>query len=83
MDSVFDLVEAINDEVTGYSERCGNTPVALTVSPQSYRRLLEMKMNGDAEQGARKTALRYVAIGNHMLKIVIDEALADSEVQVL
>lgn len=83
MEPVFDLVEAISFEVTEYADRCGNTPVALTVSPQSYRRLLEMKMTEEDSQTQRKTALRYVAIGNHMLKIVIDERLADSEVQVL
>ncbi|HEX9657042.1 MAG TPA: hypothetical protein VGB89_09060 [Bacteroidota bacterium] len=83
MEPVFDLVEAISFEVTEYADRCGNAPVALTVSPQSYRRLLEMKMTEEDSQTQRKTALRYVAIGNHMLKIVIDESLADSEVQVL
>ncbi len=83
MEPVFDLVEAISFEVTEYADRCGNAPVALTVSPQSYRRLLEMKMTEENSQTQRKAALRYVAIGNHMLKIVIDESLADSEVQVL
>jgi len=83
MEPVFDLVEAISFEVTEYADRCGNAPVALTVSPQSYRRLLEMKVTEEDSQTQRKTALRYVAIGNHMLKIVIDESLADSEVQVL
>ena len=42
MNSVFDLVEEINEKVTEYFYSTGLKPSTLEISPGSYRRLLEI-----------------------------------------
>lgn len=84
MGQIFDLVEAINFEVAVYTDRCGSTPSEVSVSPNSYRRLLELKMTELSPNSSNLTctALRYVGVGDERMKIVIDETLEDTEVRV-
>jgi len=84
MGQFFDLVEAINVEVAVYTDRCGLAPTEVSVSPTSYRRLLEMKMTelSPSFSTAGCTALRFVGVGDERMRIVIDETLDDTEVRV-
>ena len=83
MNSVFDLVEEINERVAEYFYRTGLKPNSLAVSPGSYRRLIEIASSeraiGNLVVGCR--ALRDVTTGFGKVHIVIDEIMSDTEVE--
>jgi hypothetical protein len=71
MKLVFDLVEEIYDRISEYLFETGEQPRTVTVSPHSYRRLLEIWQVDPLNLG-------YLAT----LSIRIDELLPDTEVRV-
>lgn len=82
MNEVFDLVAAIVERANEFSDRTGVSASSISLSPSSYRRLLEIN--------ARQTAIGNLIIGcvpiNEIevpaarLRVVIDEMLADTDV---
>jgi len=82
MSQVFDIIEQINERVAEYAERIGRRAFTLSVSPRSYRRLIELKAQANAIGnliiGCGPLEEFETVVGN--LRIIIDETLADTDI---
>ncbi len=84
MKHVFDLIETINDKVMQYFDETGRTPTTITISPNSYRRLLEIKTD-EAKTG--NLIIGYAPITEIQtplgrIRLQLDEMLSDTDVEV-
>ena len=84
MKNVFDILEAIEEKVAEFLDRCGRIPAAIILSPGSYRRLVEMRSMditvGNLIIGC--VPLKEVDTSAGKVNVVIDEMLSDSYVEV-
>lgn len=84
MKNVFDIIEAVEEKVAEFLERCGRLPNGLALSPGSYRRLIEIRSTdftlGNLIVGCLAMN-RYEAEAG-CVNIVIDELLPDTSVEV-
>ncbi|HAL57852.1 MAG TPA: hypothetical protein DCP63_15655 [Bacteroidetes bacterium] len=84
MQDVFDLVQAINQKISQHHDQTGRKPRSVSVSPNSYRRLLEIKAweerFGNLIIGCFPITLIATARGS--LPLLIDELLPDTTVEV-
>jgi hypothetical protein len=84
MEQVFDIIEAINEKSREYFYARSQKPVMLSVSPGSYRRLIEIRAAegriGNLIIGC--SALEEVVTAVGKLKVVIDEMLQDTAIQI-
>jgi hypothetical protein len=82
MNQVFDLLEAIREKLLSYARRTGAIPAEVSISPGSYRQLVELK--------AREGRIGNLIIGCFPLtdietplgriRIVIDELLSETAI---
>lgn len=84
MKQVFDLIDTIIESAMDYFGRTGVKPVAVAISRGSYRRLLEIKSweerIGNLIIGCRPLEEIETPLGK--IKIVIDELLVDTSVEI-
>ena len=84
MNQVYALIEAIDTEVKLYFDRTGASPEAISISPVSYRQLLETRAKcertGDQVMGCWRIDAVETPFGN--VRIMIDELLLETEVDV-
>ena len=85
MNEVFDLVGAILESVEEFVSRTGVAPSVLSLSPASYRRMIEI---GSSEQPTRDSAIGCPAIDEidtafGRIRVVIDELLPDTSVDLV
>lgn len=84
MNNVYDLLEAINQKVEKFFEQEHAGPCIISLSPGSYRRLVELKADshrvGNLVIGCTAICEFHTAIG--VFPVSIDELLSDTEVSV-
>jgi hypothetical protein len=84
MEQVHDIIETINERIRDYLHRKGLVPTSIAISPGSYRRLLEIAAwdgrIGNLVIGCRPLRAIETAFGT--LRVIIDELLADTAVEV-
>jgi hypothetical protein len=83
MNQVFELLEAIKEKVTSYIQRMGGIPAEISISPNSYRRLVELKAwegrIGNLIIGCFPVTVIETPLGK--IRIVIDELLSDMAIE--
>ena len=84
MKNVFDIIEAVEEKVAEFLDRCGHFPSGLALSPGSYRRMIEIRSAdialGNLTVGSR--AMDQYETDSCTLTVVIDELLTDTCVEV-
>jgi len=84
MEQVHDLIEAINEGIKDYVHRTGLVPTSISISPRSYRRLLELTAwegrIGNLVVGC--VPLIEIKTTSGKVKVIIDEMISDTEVEV-
>ena len=84
MKKVFDLIEAINEEVMAYSEENGKAPREISISRDAYRRLLKIKSEenviGNLVIGC--APITEIETETGTIRLVIDEMLAETDIVV-
>ncbi len=84
MNKVFDVLEAINERIRKYVSCAGSSPTSVQLSPSSYRRLLEIN-SVDQEIGDLLIGcipLRSITTAWGSIRVVIDEMLGDTDVEI-
>ena len=84
MKQVFDLIETINEKAEEYFKTKERKPATVTVSPRAYRRLLEIRLAEllDTGRDVLLTAMETISTGVGSLRIIIDEMIADTVIEV-
>jgi hypothetical protein len=84
MNQVFELLETIKVELTSYLQRKGVIPAGVSISRNSYRRLVELKAwegrIGNLVIGCSPLTHFETPVGK--IRIVIDEMLSDTAVEI-
>lgn len=84
MKQIFDLLEAINEQVMLFAEQHGQTPDEVCVAREAYRRLIEIRADetriGNLVIGCVLMTVIETALGN--VRLSIDEMLSETEVKV-
>jgi hypothetical protein len=83
MNQVFDLLEAIKEKLLSYARRTGAIPAEISISPGSYRQLVELKAwegrIGNLIIGSFPLTDIETPLGK--IRIMIDELLSDTAVE--
>jgi hypothetical protein len=84
MNQVFELLETIKSRVTSYLQRQGVIPAEVSISPSSYRQLVELKAwegrIGNLVIGCSPLTDLKTPFGK--IRLVIDEMLSDTAVEI-
>ena len=83
MNKVFDVMQKINEKTEMYHEKTGKKPAMLFVSREIYRRLIEMMSIGLGNLVIGCSPLSELETSLGKLRVVIDEMLAETGIQLL
>jgi hypothetical protein len=84
MNQVSDLLEAIKEKLLSYARRTGATPAEVSISPGSYRQLVELRAwegrIGNLVIGCSPATHLETPLGK--IRVVIDEMLSDAVIEI-
>lgn len=83
MNKVFDVMQAINEKTKMYHEKTGKKPATLFVSRDIYRRLVEIMSFALGNLVIGCSPLSELETGLGKLRVVIDEMLAETGIQLM
>ena len=84
MEQVFDVIEAIMEKVGTYYDEQGILPASISISPRSYRRMLQIKSDetevGNSTGGCAPITEIHTPLG--IIQLQLDEIMSDTDVEV-
>lgn len=81
MNKVYDVMQAINEKTRMYHEKTGMKPSTVSVSRDNYRRLIEMLSIALGNLVIGCTPLLELETTEGKLRVIIDEMLAETGIQ--